>query len=103
MDLLASRASPTSSHLRPLRPFAVSLTFALALAVSPAFAQSDATKKQAQALQVEGVRLMQRGDNRAALGKFDEAFRLVPSPKILFNRGKAHNALGETLDALVDF
>jgi hypothetical protein len=79
------------------------LVVGLSLAASPAFAQSDAPKKQAQALQVEGVRLMQRGDNRAALGKFDEAFRLVASPKILFNRGKAHNALGEPVEALSDF
>ena len=46
-----------------------------------AFAEADAAKKQAQALQVEGLRLLEKGDNRAALEKFDDAFRLVPSPK----------------------
>ena len=46
---------------------------------------------------------MQKGDSRAALPKFDEAFRLVQSPKILFNRGKAHRALGEDVAALADF
>src|SRR3954467_8864144 len=46
---------------------------------------------------------MQKGDSRGALEKFDEAFRLIPSPRILFNRGKAHRALGEDVEALTDF
>ena len=78
--------------------------FVLALLVSgAALGQSDAAKKRAQALQVEGLGLLQKGDSRAALEKFDEAFRLVQSPKILFNRGKAHRALGEDVAALADF
>jgi hypothetical protein len=69
---------------------------ALWLAAPCALAQNDdANKKQAQALQVEGLRLMQKGDNQGALAKFEEAFRLVSSPKILFNMGKAHLALGD--------
>ncbi len=80
------------------------LGFVLALLVSAsALGQSDAAKKRAQALQVEGLGLLQKGDNRAALQRFDEAFRLVQSPKILFNRGKAHRALGEDVAALADF
>jgi hypothetical protein len=75
----------------------------LMLAPAVASAQTDAAKKQAQALQVDGLRLLQKGDNRGALEKFDEAFRLVQSPKILFNRGKAHRALGENAEALADF
>lgn len=73
------------------------------LASATAVGQSDGATKRAQALQVEGLGLMQKGDNRAALQKFEEAFRLVQSPKILFNRGKAHRALGEDVEALVDF
>jgi hypothetical protein len=65
-------------------------------------AQQTAVEKQAQALQVEGLRLMQKGDNHKALEKFDEAYRLVQSPRILFNRGKAHHALGEEVEALAD-
>jgi hypothetical protein len=68
-----------------------------------ATAQTDDARKQAQALQAEGVRLLEKGDDRGALGKFDQAFQLVPSPKILFNRGKAHHALGEEVEALGDF
>ncbi len=63
-------------------------------------AQSDDSKKQAQALQVEGVRLLQKGDNRGALAKFNEAFALVQSPKIMFNMGKAYRALGDDVEAL---
>ncbi|HEY7372656.1 MAG TPA: tetratricopeptide repeat protein [Polyangia bacterium] len=66
-------------------------------------AEQSPTEKQAQALQVEGLRLMQKGENRRALEKFEEAYRLVPSPRILFNRGKAHHALGDDVEALADF
>ncbi len=82
---------------------AVAVAVLIASLSSVAMAGADADKKKAQALQVEGLRLMQAGDNRGALDKFEEAFRLVPSPKILFNRGKAHQALGEGAAALSDF
>ena len=75
----------------------------LAAGARAAHAQASPNEKRAQALQVEGLRLMQKGDNRHAVEKFDEAYRLVPSPRILFNRGKAHHALGEDVDALSDF
>jgi len=68
-----------------------------------ASAQGESDKKQAQALQAEGLRLMQKGDNQGALAKFEEAFRLVSSPKILFNMGKAHLALGDEAKADEDF
>jgi hypothetical protein len=80
-----------------------SIVLAMAAAPLPARAQSTPAEKQAQALQVEGLRLMQKGDNRHALEKFEEAFRLIPSPRILFNRAKAHRALGEDVEALSDF
>ena len=73
----------------------------LLLAAAPrASAQSEGDKKQAQALQTEGLRLMQKGDNQGAVAKFEEAFRLVASPKILFNMGKAHLALGDEVKAV---
>jgi hypothetical protein len=80
------------------------LVVALTLAAAPlvARAQPSADEKQAQALQVEGLRLMQKGDERHALEKFEAAYRLVASPRILFNRGKAHRALGQDVEALVD-
>ena len=42
------------------------------------------------------------GRNPRALEKFDEAFRLVASPKILFDRGEAHRALGENARRCAD-
>ncbi len=103
MGPAASVASVTCSRTERRAPVGA-IGFVLALLVSAtALGQSDAAKKRAQALQVEGLGLLQKGDSRAALQKFDEAFRLVPSPKILFNRGKAHRALGEDVAALADF
>ena len=40
-----------------------------------------------------------RASAQGALSKFEEAFRLVSSPKILFNMGKAHLALGDEAKA----
>ena len=103
MGPAGSVASVTcNSRGRPALVGAMGFVVALLVSAS-ALGQSDAAKKRAQALQVEGLGLMQKGDSRAALQKFDEAFRLVPSPKILFNRGKAHRALGEDVAALADF
>jgi len=103
MGPAASVASAIFSRTQRRAPVGA-IGFVLALLVSgAAFGQSDAAKKRAQALQVEGLGLLQKGDSRAALEKFDEAFRLVQSPKILFNRGKAHRALGEDVAALADF
>jgi hypothetical protein len=73
------------------------------LFASAARAQSDDAKKKAQALQVEGVRLLQKGDNAGALAKFNDAFALVQSPKIMFNMGKAYRGLGNDVEALRAF
>ena len=60
------------------QPLVGALGFVVALLISAsAVGQSDGARKRAQALQVEGLGLMQKGDNRAALQRFDEAFRLV--------------------------
>ncbi len=74
----------------------------LLAAASRATGQTDADKKQAQALQTAGIRLMTHGDDRGALDKFEAAFRLFPSPKILFNMGKAKNGLGQAAEAVND-
>jgi len=79
------------------------LTFLLLAAPLTARAQSSKEEKQARALQVEGLHLMEKGNNREALEKFEEAYKLVQSPRVLFNRAKAHHALGDDVEALVDF
>jgi hypothetical protein len=96
------RQRPVSAAFRTSSS-ALAVFVVLVLAGAPARAQSESAKKKASALQAEGLKLMQKGDNWGALDKFNEAFRLVPSPKILFNRGKAHHALGEEVEALSDF
>jgi hypothetical protein len=100
MDRRLSKDSPIS---RTVAFLARTVAFLALLAASArAYGQTEADKKQAQTLQVTGVRLMDRGDNRAALDKFEAAFRLFPSPKILFNMGKAHHALGQEVEAVGD-
>ncbi len=95
------------SPAAPTRAGSLWISFLAALLIvslaSAARAQSDDAKKQAQALQVEGVRLLQKGDNRGALAKFNEAFALVQSPKIMFNMGKAYRGLGNDVEALRSF
>lgn len=71
--------------------------------IGQARAQTAADKKHAQDLQKEGVHLLENGDSRGALKDFEEAIRLFPSPKILFNMGLAHKALGQEVDAVNDF
>ncbi len=73
------------------------------VAAGEARAQSAADKKRAQELQKAGVHLLEQGDSRGALKDFEEAIRLFPSPKILFNMGLAHKALGREVDAVNDF
>lgn len=73
------------------------------IAAGHARAQSAADKKRAQDLQKEGVHLLEKGDSRGALKDFEEAIRLFPSPKILFNMGLAHKAMGQEVDAVNDF
>lgn len=87
---------------RICRAWGAAVLVGLLLAASTARAQSEADKKRAVSLQTEGVKLMQRGDNPGALAKFEEAYRLVPSPKILFNMGRAHAEMGDDVKALAE-
>ena len=52
---------------------------------------------------VEGVAALKRGDHQAALTRFEEAYALVPSPKIHYDFGLAYVGLGRTADALAAF
>ncbi len=75
----------------------------LCLAPVAAHGQTKQEKHRARNLQAEGLQLMQRGQNQEALQKFQSAYDLVPSPKILFNLAKAHVALGNAVDAHLGF
>jgi tetratricopeptide (TPR) repeat protein len=66
-------------------------------------AGSNATREAARAKLVEGVEAMKRGDYRASLARFEEAYALVPSPKIHYDFGLAYLGLGRSADALAAF
>jgi len=66
-------------------------------------AASDATRAAARRKLVEGVEAMRRGDYPAALARFEEAYALVPSPKIHYDFGLAYVGLGRSADALAAF
>jgi hypothetical protein len=73
---------------------------ALVLLGEAARAQSPDAKERARALLEEGSAALERGDAGRALSRFDEAFRVFPSPRIHFNRGLALRALGRHAEAL---
>jgi hypothetical protein len=69
----------------------------------PARAEDQALKAAAKSKLEEGARSLDSGDYAAALEKFEEAYRLVPSPKIFFNIGLAEVGLARYPDALRAF
>jgi hypothetical protein len=92
---------------------ALALMTALALLGAPPLAAAaadagpppadEATRQRAKAKLGEGVELMKKNDPGAALTRFEEAYALVPSPKILYNFGLAHQALGHKAAALSSY
>ena len=64
---------------------------------------TEANREAARAKLVEGVAALKRGDHRAALARFEEAYALVPSPKIHYDFGLAYVGLGRSADALAAF
>jgi hypothetical protein len=80
---------------------ALVVTLALALVARGAVAADD--KAQAQVLLREGNALLKQGRADEALGKFIDAYRLFPSPKLHYNLGQAHAALpGHEAQAYVE-
>jgi len=71
--------------------------------IRPAHAADDPAKTAAKAKLEEGARLLDGGDYAQALERFEEAHRLVPSPKIFFNIGLAQVGLARNPDALRAF
>jgi hypothetical protein len=77
------------------------LPLALVVPLSTVQAQSSPSDvANAKALQAEGLKLLDKGNADGALKKFDQAFTLVPSAKVQFNQGRAHEALGHDIEAL---
>jgi hypothetical protein len=83
----------------------------VALTASPAFAQrkapapvvDEASRNKARQKLVEGVELLKAGDYNEALLRFQEAYALVPSPKIHYNFGLAYLGLARYAEALDSF
>jgi len=69
----------------------------------PPLPDNNITKTNAQALLREGTVLYGRGEYARALEKFQSAYRVYPSPKLLFNIGEANRQLGRPVDALDAF
>ena len=91
-----------------VRAFIVWTLAAAALArAGPALAEappaSEAARSAARAKLVEGVDALGRGEHRLALDKFEQAYALVPSPKIHYDFGLAYLGLGRRAEALSAF
>ena len=81
---------------------------AAGLASGPALAEvpgstDPVVRSAARAKLVEGVDALRRGEHRAALERFHEAYALVPSPKIHYDFGLAYLGLGRRAEALSAF
>jgi hypothetical protein len=61
------------------------------------------TRSDARAKLVQGGEALKRGEFEDALNRFQEAYRLVPSPKIQYNFGLAYRGLGRKAEAFEAF
>ena len=59
-----------------------------------ALAATPADQKKAQTIYAEGVKAFKAGDYEAALGRFEAAHALDPSPVLLYNMARANEELG---------
>ena len=75
----------------------------LLLSTSVARAQDDPRKAQAEAVFAEGLKEHDAQHEEAALGKFEEAYKIYPSPNVLFNIGREEHLLGRWLEAIRNY
>ncbi|HEX7666487.1 MAG TPA: hypothetical protein VF407_18300 [Polyangiaceae bacterium] len=75
----------------------------LLLACTSASAQDDPRKAQAQAIFGDGLKEHDGGHEEAALAKFEDAYRIYPSPNVLFNIGREQQLLGRNLEAIRNY
>ncbi len=78
----------------------IALLLLALLAQTTPDASDAAAKERAQALVDEGSALFEAGELPAALEKFNAAYAVFPSPKILFNVGQANRELGRPVEAV---
>jgi hypothetical protein len=84
-----------------LSPLLLALTGATVLSLSsPALAQDDPRKAQAELLFQEGLKLHDKDREAEALEKFQKSHAIYPSPSTLVSIGREEQLLGRPLDAL---
>jgi hypothetical protein len=72
-------------------------------AVFPHQVSAQDKRSRARVLLVEGQKLIEAGEYGEALGRFEKAYALVPSPKIQYNFGLAYNGLDRRAEAMRAF
>ena len=82
---------------------AISARTLMAAPAAPPAAGPEVARETARARLVEGVELLRGKQFAQALAKFDEAYALVPSANIFYDRGLAYQGLGRDADALEAF
>jgi len=82
---------------------AVALLLLVALAPVPAAAQTAEQTAQARTALKQGATLLQKRQYQQALARFQEAYGLVPTPKIHYNFGLAYLGLERNPEALESF
>jgi hypothetical protein len=87
----------------PLPSAILVLAMTLAQAAPPPLVKEASAKTRAQVLLREGTALFDRGEPADALQKFEEAYRIFPSPKIWFDVGAAQRTLARPVEARESF
>ncbi|HVR01727.1 MAG TPA: tetratricopeptide repeat protein [Polyangia bacterium] len=91
----------TSKHARvPFWTLLLSMALGGRVVAAPVEPAAEPARAQARALMQEGARQMDDRQYDKAVESFSEAYRLVPSPKVLYNLGIAYLSVARYADAL---
>jgi len=82
---------------------AASVILLTVLAQTQSLTADPQAKTQAQTLLGQGTALYQQGNIASALEKFEAAYMAFPSPKLMFNIGRANRDLGRPVEAIEAF
>jgi hypothetical protein len=83
--------------------FVVFALFGLLLTIGSASAADDAAKEGSRSLLREGNERLKKDQFDQALTKFEQAYALYPSPKLLFGKGQALRGLKRHVEAVAAF
>jgi hypothetical protein len=79
------------------------LFFAFSLVAMPIAAAAETNDERAAALKQHGDELFDSLRHEEAIAAYTESYAIVPDAAVLYNRGRAYQALGRYPDALADF